>query len=484
MLSRLFCFFCYTFVAFVPMFAMKYISPLDYGLTSAKTGVERYYVLMKCHQDAVKNGYGISYKGINKIFLEIPSNPQSIPLPDFIDFANVEITVNNTVKIFFLFSKLRELKNVDVCPEVIDNGDYSNYPNLKNDYYLLVVEDKNPWSDRINYNEKAIRKDVIFIKESKSKCKPILTYNSTTSSPVMKYCSVSTKKKVIKNLRFIRTANSTSKTFLLWVNGEYNLNIENIKIVTPENDKEYADFVMYIENCVALKLKNIHINGTYSLERKVGYGVFLNNIYDLKVQNMYARSKWGVFGTHNLHKVLLKDCDINRFDIHTYGREVRAVNCKFSSLYNQFSSVYGAVVFEKCVFTDFIPMLIESSYNSYTPFDLVWKDCTFNLDRKHNYLMTLFGVPEPYNERPELRRKCLPNVNLQNCKVVLAADMDKWYLFKTGGVKYKDSFDYITDIKMKNVKVKGNRNAKFEISTEPLNTTSILNVRFKNSDIK
>ena len=102
---------------------------------------------------------------------------------------------------------------------------------------------------------------------------------------------------------------------------------------------------MHIVNCVALRLKNVTISGTYSFERKVGYGVYLNNVNGLIVENMFARSKWGIFGTHNLQNVRLEKCDINRFDIHTYGRDVKAVDCKFSSLYNQFSSVYGTIVF-------------------------------------------------------------------------------------------------------------------------------------------
>ena len=50
--------------------------------------MERYQVLMKCHIDAIKNGYDISYKGIKSLYLEIPSSPQSIPLPEYIDFPS------------------------------------------------------------------------------------------------------------------------------------------------------------------------------------------------------------------------------------------------------------------------------------------------------------------------------------------------------------------------------------------------------------
>ena len=459
--------------------ARKVVNPLDYGLLAAKSGVERYQVLMNCHQDAVKNGYSISYKGIEDLFLEIPSSPQSIPLPDYVDFAGVEITVENTQKGIFLFSKKMEYSDIDVSAVDIDNGDYRSYSDINKGYFLLIVEDKKPWSDRINYDEKAIRKDAILIENAKSRCRPILTYNSSSSLPYTKYGRVTTKKKVIKNLSFVRTAGSTRKTYLFSIDGEYNLTLDNIRISTPENDKEYADFAIHIVNCVVLQLKNITINGTYSLERKVGYGVYLNNINVLRVKNMFARSKWGIFGTHNLQNVRLEKCDINRFDIHTYGRNVKAIDCGFVDLYNQFSSVYGTIEFERCTFENCIPVLIESSYNAFTPFELKWKNCTFRLDKQHNYLMTLFGVPEPYNDRPELRRKCLPNISVRNCRVVLDDSVDKWYLIKTGGVKYKDSFDYVTYLTMKNITIEGKREAKFEISTEPLKTTKKLSVNVR-----
>ena len=211
--------------------------------------------------------------------------------------------------------------------------------------------------------------------------------------------------------------------------------------------------------------------------KKYGYGLSLVNIYGLKANKIYARCSWGVFGTQSLNNVVLTNSDINRFDIHCYGRDVKAVNCKFSGLYNQFSSVYGEALFENCTFEDEIPVLIESSYNAYTPFNLKFKNCTFHLNTKKNYLMTLFGVPEAINERPELSRKCLPNISVKNCKVVLDNDVRKWYLIHTGGLKYKGNFDYISHIILQNVRVTGNKNAEFVLSTEELKLTNRLNKR-------
>ncbi len=167
---------------------------------------------------------------------------------------------------------------------------------------------------------------------------------------------------------------------------------------------------------------------------------------------MFARAKWGVFGTYCLQDVILKDCDINRFDIHCYGKNIKAEGCRFTGMYNQFSSVYGYIAFDNCVFTDFTPVLIESSFNAYTPFELSFKRCKFNFNKQHNYVLTLFGVPQQENERPELKQKSLPNITMKNCKIRTTDEIEKWYLIWTGGDNWKGRFGHIRSIKITGLK--------------------------------
>lgn len=42
----------------------KDFSPNDFGLSNAKTGVERYQVLLESHRAAVKSGVNVDYTGI------------------------------------------------------------------------------------------------------------------------------------------------------------------------------------------------------------------------------------------------------------------------------------------------------------------------------------------------------------------------------------------------------------------------------------
>lgn len=44
----------------------KDISPYDFGLSRAKTGIERYEVLLRTHKAAIAAGVNVDYTGIKK----------------------------------------------------------------------------------------------------------------------------------------------------------------------------------------------------------------------------------------------------------------------------------------------------------------------------------------------------------------------------------------------------------------------------------
>ena len=459
-------------------FARQFVNPINYGIKNAKTGEERYNILLKCHEDAIHRGCSISYNGLRTLELEIPSNPKSIPLPPFVDFADACIKVKNNQKDFYLFEMKSDLEPVEVNGTQIDCRNYQAVKSLRKGLGLLVIKDNSPWvENRRGHNYGHTRRDIVLVENGVGKNGPISSYSTESSKPAANFRPVSKEAKIIKNIRFKRSKGSTYKTYLVHITNQYNISLERITIVTPDDKEKYGDVAIRMTNCYDVELSEVSIYGTYSQERKFGYGISLNNVYGLHVKNMYARAKWGVFGTNNLQNVKLEDCDINRFDIHCYGRNVRAENCKFSGLYNQFSSIYGRIDFEGCEFKNFVPVLIEASYNAYTPFELMWNNCVFYIDEQHNYLMTLSGVPRQVNSRPELNRKCLPNIAIKGCKVIVKKGTKEWYIVKTGGVNYKNSFDYISEIDIKDIMLVGDKNAKFKVFSEYVKTTKNINLK-------
>ncbi|MBO4307143.1 MAG: hypothetical protein J5848_02390, partial [Bacteroidales bacterium] len=71
------------------------VNPIEYGLLQAKDGMERYEILYACHKDAFDYHRPLSYAGIDTIWLDIPDNAKSLPLPYTTDFAGVVVFVAN-----------------------------------------------------------------------------------------------------------------------------------------------------------------------------------------------------------------------------------------------------------------------------------------------------------------------------------------------------------------------------------------------------
>lgn len=343
------------------------VNPLQYGLKEAKTGEDSYRVLLRTHQEAQKMGAGVSYAGIEHIDVTIPDNAKPIPLTHYTDFAGVTIQVENKKKGIFLFTLSSKLTPVSLKGEEIDSGDFTHHPVLRSGNKLLVIYDKTLWvQERKGYGKGTERKDIMMVRDGRGGNSPVKSYSTLTSKPDCYYCDVDVKRKtVIKNVTFNRTSTSTEKTFLVKIENQYNVEVTGVNIKTPDGTGLYGDRVIYIVNCADVKLKDISVRRTYSLPKQSGYRVCINNIYDLYVENMYGRANWGVFGNHNVNKAYLKNCDINRFDVHCYGRDVKFENCNFVDLYNQFSRMYGEIRFKNCTFTSCHPVLIEGSYNGF-----------------------------------------------------------------------------------------------------------------------
>ncbi len=450
------------------------VNPTSYGILSAKTGVERYNCLLACHKDAIKKNASISYAGIRFIDIEIPANAESIPLPNEVDFAGVKLNVVNNQKNIFLFVSTESTSNIQVSAKEIDSGRFTDNPALSTGRILLILNDEKPWvENRKGYDFGVTRRDVLYVENGVAQNSVTYPYDNKNSKPKAVYVKIGAKK-AYKNLVFNRDARSTKMTHLISVRNSYDVSLSGITLNTPQDNSLYADVAIKFINSANVRISDITINGTYSQTGKFGYGISLENVAMFTGELIYARARWGVFGTNNVNGATLRDCDINRFDIHCYGRDVRCYNCKFTDLYNQFSSVFGEVYFEKCTFTNFTPALIESSYNAYTPFDLTFTNCTFNLSGKNNRILTLMSLEEEHNSRPELSRKALPNITIKNCTVNLADDVKEWYIVNTGKVTYKESLDYISKIEVNRLKINGN--VDYKLFSTDLKTTNPLKV--------
>ena len=459
------------------------ISPLDFGLETAETDSARYEVLYATHAHAVATGANVSYAGIESLTIEVPSEAAPIPLTRNSDFGGLTLTVKNYSKSKYLFSLTDTLWNhIELDPKVADNGNFSEVEELRVGVHQVVLEDLHPWVDnRIGYGYGAMRKDILLVRDGRAVNRPISPYSTDSTQLAAKFHFTDEALKTISELTIIRDTSSTAKTYCFYIDGINNLKISRVTIYTLDTKNMYADNAIHIVNSTNVTLQDVLIEGTYSRTNNYGYGILMNNVWNSTFLQLIAHANWGIFGTNNLSNTTLRNCDINRFDIHCYGRDVYIYNCMFSKLYNQFSSVFGTVLFEGCHFSNFIPVLIETSYNAYTPFDLTFKNCTFDAYSLRNYLISIGKVDKQLNSRPELTQKCWPNIQIQNMTVNVKENLSKVILFYPKG-QASNSVDYISNVKINGLQFTYSDTStlsNFVISNTPVTSKKTINYDIK-----
>lgn len=433
------------------------ISPFDFGLAEAGNDTVRYDILYNSHLKAVQRGVNVSYAGIDTLTIAITENAKPIPLTRNNDFNGLHLIVKNNSKSQYLFEmKDTVWQEIPVDASTVDSGDFSAFKQLSDGLFQVILEDEHPWVNiRSGYSYGAFRRDILLVKDGKAESRPVAPYSTDSTSLKVTFHATDNELKTIANLTITRDTSSTSKTYCFDILGINNLKIKNLKIETPDTKNMYADAAINIVNCTNITLEDVHIDGTYSRTNNYGYGIQMNNVWKSQFDHLSARANWGIFGTNNLSNTTLRNCNINRFDIHCYGRDVYIYNSNFNDLYNQISSFYGILLFEGCRFTNFVPVLFETSYNAYTPFDIKFKNCTFNPQPSRNYLVSTGLLDNNINPRPELAQKCWPNISISDMTVNLPNNVSKIIIFyPKGQIASNAIVDYISHVQINGLRYK------------------------------
>lgn len=463
--------------AIIPMtsqeIAVKLLSPNDFGLKEAKTGEERYWALYNTHTEAIRQGKDVSYKGVGDISITIPKEAKWIPLANNTDFEGITITVENPNVDIALFSMVKRGYPIDIDQALLDKGNFRRYDKINKGMVLLILKDENPWVvKRKGYDYGAIRNDILLLKNGIAQNKAIMPWgDKRTTKPTCQYIYCDECKKTVKNLTLVRTKTSTHKTMLFTIEGQNNVLVENVTLITPEDKQKYGDSALSIVNCANVTFQNVTINGTYSQKDKYGYGISMNNDWNTTFKGLVADGKWGVFCTNNTNTVTLEDCNLNRFDIHCYGRDITMRDCYFHTYYNQFSSVYGRVLYDNCTFSDFVPFITETSYNCYTPFTLEFKNCTLNLTPKYGMtaLCAMGTVDGEQNKRLELSQVAWPNVIIDGLKVLIPESIKEFHVFNVSSSGTKRKISNLSRVSVKRLEVSNDAQLRLsnrEIVTE------------------
>lgn len=452
----------------------NYTSLIQNAITQyANDGVGLYNAIKSIHTQARAAGDSVIYPGGKTLNITVClnnfGNPQEIPLSDNTHFSGCIFNVtNNTGKEFNLFS-LRP--NSTPNPVTLNKEQlrrnatvYGSNNELDSIPKLIIVEDQAQWTTRTEYDENNVlvttpfyRKDILYVVGNIVQNNPIASYNSSQSSPLCKYINVNTNQKTFETIIFNRTQASNALTNLIAIKNQYNVVLQSVIITTPEQNADngiYHDRCINIEDSAKITLNSIVINHTYSAIYHWGYGISLQNVWDTSISYLNANNPAkGVMGNENINELTVENSNLNRVDVHCYGRDITCSNCIFQNTsntfhtYNRVSSFYGKLIYNNCTFYSFLPLRIDSAYNAFTPFDLILDNCTLDVASTHKSLVNTETMAEGTTiPRQELQEKCLPNIVITNLHLNFPSTVTDFSFIRlinnnyTGSIYYMNTF--------------------------------------------
>lgn len=388
------------------------LSPYMFGFRPNQA--DSYSEIYLTHLAAKELGTSISYNGIKEVNIRVSAGFESIPLTGQDDFCGAIFHITNTQSTgsYILFTLTGE---DDIVPNSItlDNVRNGNYSLDNNKQYTLFVKDTKLWTARRGATsaEDRYREDVICIRNNKAINYPCTTYDTDVSIE----CTLMEDKPYQRYLRNLTAIREDGIGMIKFISIEYcsNMEISNVTLNTfkGNNTPKNGDNAFIMKHCALFNITNMNINNVYSVSGS-GHGYELDTVYHIVYDNITGYdNNWGIFGANNVNDVAIYNSNINRFDVHCYGRDIKFYNCTFTgNKYNQFSGMYGIISFEDCIFgSQFLPYLQEGTYNAYTFHELIFKNCQFYANRG----LYLFGFEKATNPRSELADKYLPSIRME-----------------------------------------------------------------------
>ena len=402
------------------------LSPIMFGLFVANSDSERFDCLYNTHFNANIINSKISYEDINKISIEMPQDDRRLLLSHYTDFCGCKIIVNRQEgENSYLFKALNELHNINISASDIDSGLFGSYEELKKGVYGLVIKDNNRWSQRIGYTDNdAYREDILLISNGKALNKVIMPYNNEDSDPVCQYF-IANNGLTIKNANITITGKPIN---VLDIVNQANVVIENVTIEIP-NPISNSGISICLYNCYDINIKNVRTYGQNRDTSGYGYNILFKNVADFYGEGIITDNTWHSFGeSGGLNGMTLKNCNVNP-DSHYYSKDFHFIDCEFRGTSGNMNNVYGNIIYDNCLFYDYSPAMIDSSYNDYNQFNLIFNNCNYvATDNNHNYLYVT-KIIDTENNRNELKKKYLPNIIIKNLCVVLPSTQTSFNIY-------------------------------------------------------
>ena len=427
------------------------------------SGLQRYGSIEYVHNLARMNEDNVIYPENRVVKITVPNSSGEILLSPYTDFNGcifeVEACIGASINLF-AFDPQVSPTSVTVNKNLLckDSYVYGANNELDSSPKLLIIEDQTVWTLRgsdPSTADEIKRRDILYVRDNIVQNDPIATYNNSESNPLCKYINVSTEQKVFKNLTFKRTS-SSNLINLLAIRNQYNVKIENITVKEISPVTVYHDRCINVVNSANIEMNNITIENTYSAYLEWGYGITMVNVWDSRFTNIVAtKPEKGVFCNDDINIMSISDSSLNRVDVHCYGRDITCTNCLFTNtsanlqartnnVFNRFSSFFGKLIYNNCVFSGFLPVRIDSDYNVYTAFDLELEGCSITVENRFRSIVNMDRIdPSSSTTRNDLLERCLPNISIRNLTIHFPANITEFSIIRIANLNYTGNIQYM-----------------------------------------
>lgn len=327
------------------------LNPIMFGVLTSNSN-SAFSVLENTHKNANNVGVPVNYRGIVLIEINITNSFSSIPVKYGVDFCGCRFIVGNETNYsgaLFTINNDNTETSITIQGSELDKTLLSSIAELPDYPLLLISSDNTPLAPRVGYSQVYMREDIAYVNRKWASNAPIYTYSTQESEVSSKYVRVDEREKYFKNIVFERKADNTAMIFLLFCEKQFNITIDNVVSITPSSTL-IGDRIIYIKKCVNVHVSNIVFNGSYSLSNSYGYGIELENVADITIENMYGNAPWHLFAATCLNGCVIKNSWIQGFDCHAYGRNVTIENCQIDSFLQLGYAFFGYAIVKNSVF--------------------------------------------------------------------------------------------------------------------------------------
>ena len=136
-----------------------------------------------------------------------------------------------------------------------------------------------------------------------------------------------------------------------------------------------------------------------------------------------------------------------------------------------------------------MPLVNGHSYNAYVGYNVVFNNCEYSTIYDTPILIDEGYLDNTINQRPELSKRCLPNISINNLRMSIpkVAPIVYLFFFRERG-DYHNDIGYLSELSINNLvfNYEGNVNrtpADFMISNVPINVENQLNEYVADVDI-